>query len=450
MNREVLESIFQTGLDRVDPERMVADCVRLDGDVLEVNSGAQTERIDLSGFSRTLVVGAGKATASMARGIEQVLGDRISAGLISVKYEHTASLERIELIDAGHPVPDERGVEAASRIAAIADEADEHTLVIVLISGGGSALLTLPFQNDEHTLSLADMQQTTQLLLECGATIQEINSIRKHLSGISGGRFCARLAPATSISLILSDVVGDTLENIASGLTSPDPVTFADALAITGRYGITNRLPEAARALLEAGSAGAVEDTPGPDHPSFARVRNVLIGTNALALEACRARANELGYNTVVLTSQVTGEAREAAKFLAGIARDAVRAEPLAPKPLCVLCGGETTVTIRGTGTGGRNQELALAFLEQVADAPSAFSGVSFLSGATDGNDGPTDAAGAFASVAVLERVRDSGQSIAEALAANDSYHLFEETGDLLKTGPTNTNVCDIQIMLVE
>jgi glycerate 2-kinase len=451
MNRAALESIFSAGLRRVDPVRMVTDSLSVDGETLSVTAGSQTRSFDLSRFDRIVVVGAGKASASMALGVEQVLGNRIETGLVSVKYGHTASLASIELIEAGHPVPDEQGVTAASRIAALADAADERTFVIVLISGGGSALLTLPYQDDRHSLSLADIQQTTSLLLDSGAPIQEINTIRKHLSGISGGRFCARLAPATSISLILSDVVGDSVENIASGLTSPDPATFADAIAITRRYSISERLPASVNALLHAGAHGSVMDTPAPGDPSFERVHNMLIGTNLLALQACREQAQRSGYHTLVVSSQVTGEAREVAKVLAGVARDAVRSPVPGPKPLCVLFGGETTVTIRGSGSGGRNQELALAFLGEIAGAPpSAFYGVSFLSAATDGNDGPTDAAGAFASHEILERSSRNNRSIAETLNRNDSYSFFSQIDGLLKTGPTNTNVCDIQILLVE
>ncbi|TVQ27970.1 MAG: DUF4147 domain-containing protein, partial [Spirochaetaceae bacterium] len=268
--------------------------------------------------------------------------------------------------------------------------------------------------------------------------------------GISGGRLCARLDPATSLSLILSDVVGDNLESIASGLTTADPTTFADAAEITRRYRIADRLPESVARVLADGVAGTIPDTPKPGDRSFDRVHNALIGTNALALDAARARAESLGYRTVVLTSQITGEAREVAKVLAGIARDTVRGRGIVERPCCVLAGGETTVTIRGNGTGGRNQEFALAMLGEMAENPDAYRGVSFLSGATDGNDGPTDAAGAFASPAVLSRAREEGLSIRDALDRNDSYRFFDAIGSLLRTGPTNTNVCDIQVVLIE
>ena len=457
MNRQALETIFEAALERVDPVRMVEECVRLDGDTLTVSAGptdgtADTSavRIDLSRFDRIIVVGAGKAGARMAAGVESVLGDRISEGVVAVKHGHTEPLDRIELIEAGHPVPDAMSVEAARRICRLADAADESTLVLVLISGGGSALLTLPYEDDDRAITLDDIRETTRLLLESGAPIHDINTLRKHLSGISGGRFCARLQPATSLSLILSDVVGDNLESIASGLTTGDPTTFADAAEITRRYRIADRLPEPVVRVLADGVAGSIADTPKPGDRSFDRVHNALIGTNALALDAARARAEALGYETVVLTSQITGEAREVAKVLAGIARDTVRGRGIATRPCCILAGGETTVTIRGDGKGGRNQEFALAMLSEIADNPAAFRGVSFLSGATDGNDGPTDAAGAFASPSVLRGVRDAGLSIRDALDRNDSYHFFDAVGSLLRTGPTNTNVCDIQIIVVE
>ncbi len=449
MNRQALESIFTAALDRVDPVRMVEECVRLDGESLTVTAGT-TMRFDLSRFNRIVVVGAGKAGARMAAGIESVLGDRISEGLVAVKHGHTEPLGRIELIEAGHPVPDAMSVEASRRICALADSADESTLVLVLISGGGSALLTLPYEDADHTVTLDNIQETTQLLLESGAPIHDINTLRKHLSGISGGRLCARLAPATSLSLILSDVVGDNLESIASGLTTADPTTFADASEIARRYRIDDRLPEPVARALADGVAGAIPDTPKPGDRSFDRVHNALIGTNALALDAARARAEALGYETVVLTSQITGEAREVARVLAGIARDTVRGPGIVERPCCVLAGGETTVTIRGDGKGGRNQEFALAMLSEMADNPDAFRGVSFLSGATDGNDGPTDAAGAFASPKVVARAREAGLSIRDALARNDSYRFFDAIDSLLRTGPTNTNVCDIQIVLTE
>ena len=450
MNLAAARTIAEAALKRVDPVRMITDCVTLDGDRLSIRTENDSLTIDLDRYRRIVVVGAGKAGASMAYGIEQVLGDRIDTGLVVVKYDHRRSLNRIELLEAGHPVPDENGVAASRRIVELAESADEDTLCIVLISGGGSALLTLPASGEFGEVTLTDTQETTQLLLEAGTPIQEINRIRKHISAVSGGRFCRILQPATTVSLILSDVVGDELESIASGLTCADPTTFEEAWAVAERYLIADRLPERVRALLEAGRAGRAEETPKPGDPAFDRVHNVLIGTNALALDAARRAAENQGFHTAVLTSQLTGEAREIARFFTAIAKDVAVSGGFVQKPACVLAGGETTVTVQGSGKGGRNQEMALAFLAEIAARPGRFGGVTFLSTATDGTDGPTDAAGAFASVEIAESADDAGLSIARYLANNDSYHFFEQLGALYKTGPTNTNVCDLQILLVE
>lgn len=450
MNQKSAESIAEAALKRVDPVTMITDCLTLSGSTLQIRTEKQSLSFDLGRFKRIIVLGAGKAGASMAHGVEQVLGDRIETGLVVVKYEHVRELERIELLEAGHPVPDENGVAAARRIVQLAESADEQTLCLVLISGGGSALLTLPASAEGVEVTLEDTQKTTELLLEAGTPIQEINCIRKHISAVSGGRFCRSLQPATTVSLILSDVVGDELESIASGLTCADPTTYDDAWEIAERYRIADRLPHSVRRILEAGRKGEIPETPKEGESAFERVHNVLIGTNALALEAAATRARELGYNTLILTSQLTGEAREIARFFSGIARDLVRSETLQPRPACILAGGETTVTLHGSGKGGRNQEMALAFLAEVAARPHAFTGVTFLSTATDGNDGPTDAAGAYASGDIAEKARAADLSINAYLAANDSYHFYDRLGALYKTGPTNTNVCDLQILLVE
>ncbi len=450
MNQQAAHAIAAAALERVDPVRMVTDCLTLDGDTLNINTEKQRLSFDLSRYDRIIVLGAGKATASMALGVEQVLGERIDDGLIVVKYDHVRELERIELQQAGHPVPDENGVAAARRIVQMAQAASDKTLCLVLISGGGSALLTLPAQVAGSEVTLEDTQQTTELLLQAGTPIQEINCIRKHISAVSGGRFCRAAYPATTVSLILSDVVGDELESIASGLTSGDPTTFQDAWRIAEKYRIADRLPDRVRRALEAGCDGDIAETPKPGDELFERVHNVLIGTNALALDAARRKAEELGYNTLVLTSQLTGEAREIARLFAAVARDLVRSEVPLSRPACVLAGGETTVTLHGAGKGGRNQEMALAFLAEVDARRHAFSGVTFLSTATDGSDGPTDAAGAFASPSLAEKAAAAELSIARFLADNDSYHFFDCLGALYKTGPTNTNVCDLQILLVE
>lgn len=449
-----VREIFAAAVRRVDPDAMIRTVMRLEGDVLSIRTEQEEADFDLAAFTRIVVVGAGKASARMARAVEGVLAERIELGVIAVKPGHLDELERIEMIEAGHPVPNEGSVEAGRKIAAILDGADETTLVISLISGGGSALLTLPFDSPPHAIDLESMQATTQALLASGADIREINTIRKHLSAIKGGRAAARAYPATMVSLILSDVVGDELSSIASGLTSPDGGTFADALAIIGRYGITDFVPRSIVDLLRAGVAGTIPDTPKTGDPIFARTQNIPIGTNAQALIAARKRAFELGFHPLVLSSRVEGEAREVARFYAAIARDLVRFDgdaavtPVA-LPACVIAGGETTVTLHGDGLGGRNQEMALAFLTRVADAEDV-ERITFFSGGTDGNDGPTDATGGWVDADAIERLRTSGLDATAYLANNDAYHLLEAISALEKTGPTNTNVCDIQILVVE
>jgi hydroxypyruvate reductase len=451
---QTLKSIFEAALSRIDPYGMIKDRMRLEGERLVVELEAQRYEADLSRFARILVLGCGKASARMAKAVEEILGDRISGGLVCTKYGHTEELARIEQAEAAHPVPDEAGVAAAARIAELARGADEKTLVVNLISGGGSALLPAPMRypdgGREVRLTLAHKQDVTRALLACGADIREINCIRKHLSELKGGRFLRLLAPATSVSLILSDVVGDRLDTIASGITSEDESTYAQALGIVRRYGIEKAIPPEALRALELGAAGEISETPKPGDPALARATNLLIGTNHAALLAACDRARELGYNVAPLTCLLTGEAREVARFLSGIGQDVRRTGMLVQRPACVILGGETVVTLTGDGKGGRNQEMALAFLAEMECDPEQGRSIAFLSASTDGTDGPTDAAGAYASPGMLARAREAGLSTGDALRANDSYHFFEAIGGLYKTGPTRTNVCDLHMLLVE
>ena len=437
--------IFSAAVKRVDPEAMLLTQCSLDGSLFSVSLADDRYEYDLSKYKRVIVIGAGKATARMAKAMEKLLGDYLSEGLIAVKYGHTEELDKIKIIESGHPVPDDNSVKAAEEIVKLAESADEQTLVINLISGGGSALLCMPYRDDDWSCSLAEKQEATKLLLECGAEITEINTIRKHLSCVKGGKLAEAIYPAESLNLILSDVVGDRLDSIASGLTVPDTSTFKDAVSIIGKYGIRKRLPTAAARILMFGEAGTIAETPKPGDPVFKKSRNVLIGTNLAALHSARKAAENLGYNTQILSSQITGEASEAAKFYLGIARDIRRDLGMLPRPACIIAGGETTVTIKGKGLGGRNQEMALAFLNELGDEPGIF----FLSGGTDGNDGPTDAAGAFAAVEIAEAGKKAGLVIQEYLDDNDSYNYFKQIDGLLITGPTNTNVCDVQMVIV-
>ena len=444
-----LETIFRAAVARVDPRAMMIEHLRFSGNRLSVVTESDSLSFDLDQFSRIVVIGGGKAGAKMAAGVEAVLGDRIDDGIVAVRDLHSEKLSRIRTVVAGHPVPDERSVDAARKILSLARSADERTLVLSLISGGGSALLCYPFEAAGATLTLSEKQEVTRHLLSCGATIHEINCVRKHLSGIKGGRLVTAISPAVSLNLILSDVVGDNLDAIASGLMVPDSSTYADALSIVRRYRMEDQLPEAALKILRDGATGKLSETPKPGDPIFRKVSNVLIGTNAQALLAARVAAKNLGYDTTILSSQVTGEAREVAKFYVGIAKDIRKRSLLARPPACIIAGGETTVTVHGGGKGGRNQEMALSFLSEIASQPADSDGVFFLSAGTDGTDGPTDAAGAFASNEILNEAAERELGAADYLNRNDSYNFFDPIGRLLKTGPTNTNVCDVQILLV-
>jgi len=448
-----LVDIFKVGVDRVDPYALVCESVRLTDSLLTIGRKGNQKVFDLDDWNGLIVIGAGKATARMALAIEHICGNRISGGCIVVKYGHTETLQYIPMIEAGHPIPDENGVRGASEILSLCSAADTRTLVINLMSGGGSALLPLPGRHrasgHDITFSLNDKQVVTRLLLECGATINEINCIRKHLSGIKGGQLARAIAPATSVSLILSDVVGDRLDAIASGPTVPDPTSYADVGQILGKYRLTHKMPDKLQELVRLGQAGVVPETPKPGDPLFTRTTNFLIGTNFLSLQAAAQRARQLGYKPVILSSQITGEAREVAKVFYGIGKDARKHRLLGEGDLCIIAGGETTVTIRGQGKGGRNQEMALAFLAEIASCPEDAEGLAFLSAATDGNDGPTDAAGACVHKGLLALARASDCDIDTYLNDNNAYAFFDRIDRLLKTGPTNTNVCDLQLMLV-
>ncbi|AGW14176.1 glycerate kinase type-2 family protein [Megalodesulfovibrio gigas] len=443
------EAIFRAGLARVDPLAMMERLLSLSGDTLTLATETERFSLDLSRFERILVLGAGKASARMALGLERVLGNRIHSGLVAVKEGHLEFLSSIRLVEASHPVPDERSTKAARAVLEEAANAGENDLVIVLVSGGGSAILAAPLNGETGTLSLADKQGVTKELLACGATIQEVNCVRKKLSSIKGGRLAKAIAPAQCLSLILSDVIGDDLDAIASGLTVPDSTTCVDAVGVIERYGLAGKIPQTAEDLLRAGAKGFEPDTPKAGDKAFDQTRTVLIGTNYQALLAAQDEARRLGYNTMLLTSHLTGEAREMASLFCGIAKDiAVNAIPV-KRPACLIAGGETTVTLRGSGKGGRNQEMALAYLAGLARSPKDAGDSLFLAASTDGSDGPTDATGAFASMDILKRGRAAGLEPASFLAANNSYHYFEALDELLKTGPTNTNVCDIKVLLV-
>ena len=414
--------IFRAALKAADPYGAVRRH-------LEVRNGALRaggRRYHLDRIQNIYVLGAGKASARMAQAVEKVLGRRITAGLINVKYGHTAPLRRISLNECSHPVPDEAGLSGAERIVQMARGAGPRDLVIFLISGGASALLPYP----APPLTLEQKQRLTSDLLRCGANIHELNTIRKHISGVKGGRLAAAAAPAAVISLILSDVIGDNLDVIGSGPTAPDPSTVENARAILRKYGFEEP---------------PLTETPKPSEAVFCRVQNLVIGSNAIAVAAAEREAKRLGYRTVVLSTMIEGETREVARVHAAIAKEVIASGRPVRMPACIISGGETTVTIRGDGLGGRNQEFALSAAIDIAGNEN----VTVFSGGTDGSDGPTDAAGAVADGRTVLRAQELGMDAAEYLADNDSYHFFEALGDLVKTGPTGTNVADVRVMIV-
>jgi glycerate 2-kinase len=405
--RTQARQIFNAALKAADPKAAVLAHLSADEPLLR-----RAKRIFL--------LGAGKASAPMAQAVEKICGRRITAGCIVVKDGHTAPLRYAELRESGHPVPDERGVAAAQRIAELARQATAEDLVICCISGGASALLPLPAPG----VTLAEKQAVTRQLLASGASIHEINAVRKHLSAIKGGQLAQLAAPAPVLTLILSDVIGDDLSTIGSGPTAPDPSTLADVAAIFHRYGIAHPLPS--------------QETP----KKLSNVTNRIVGSNAQSIRAAAAKAKELGYKPLILSTTIEGETRDVARMHVAIARECLRSgrQPAKP-PVCILSGGETTVTLRGSGKGGRNQEFALAAALDLVDEPR----ILVLSAGTDGTDGPTDAAGAFATAATAQDPR----AARAALDANDSYPYLQSTGDLLITGPTRTNVMDVRILLI-
>jgi hydroxypyruvate reductase len=435
--RRDLHRIFQAALRAVDPGEAVRTHVRRAGQHLYVADHVY----DLGQYDTVSVIGVGKAGAAMAMAVETLLGDRLQGGHVIVKYGHGGPLRRVNLHEAGHPIPDEAGVRATHALIDFVREHGRSDLIICLISGGGSALSPAPVDG----ITLGEKQAVTRLLLACGATIHEINALRKHISQIKGGQLARLASPATLITLVLSDVVGDSLDVIASGPTVPDPSTFADCLEILRKYQRLDTIPPAVRQHLETGVAATIPETPKPGDPIFARTQTVLVGRNLQALEAASREAAALGYHPLILSSAIEGETREVAKVHAGIAKEVLASgHPLAA-PACILSGGETTVTLRGQGQGGRNQEFALALALEIHHLP----GVAVLSAGTDGTDGPTDAAGAFADGTTCTRAEQCDLQPRSALDNNDAYPFFERLGDLLITGPTQTNVMDVRVMLM-
>ena len=435
--RQQARDIFQAALRAVDPVEAILRYVKRVDDGLQIGE----HRFNSKDYDRILVAGTGKAGAPMAKALEDLLGDRISDGVIVVKEGHGLPLQHVRIHEAGHPVPDDRGIRGAEDVLSLVNAAGERDLVICVISGGGSALLVAPAEG----ITLEDKQEVTRLLLACGADIHEINTVRKHLSRAKGGGLARAAYPATVVSLILSDVIGDDLNVIASGPAVPDTSTFADARNVFRKYDIWNQVPDSVRQRIQQGLAGDIEDTPKAGDAVFQRCYFELVGNNIQALIAAGKEARRKGYQSLILSSTVEGEAREVVKMFAAIAKEIRSSANPVASPACILCGGETTVTIQGEGKGGRNQEFALASAMII----DGMENIVILSGGTDGTDGPTDAAGAIADGSTLARARANNLDPLEALRRNDSYHFFQPLGDLIITGPTRTNVSDVYMVLV-
>ncbi len=429
-DRRSVTEIFYASLRAVDPNEAVsryADKIRStykNGD-----------------FNRLIVIGLGKASCRMAKALEDRMTDLIVKGIVITKYGHCGQTgpDKIKVLEAGHPVPDMNGFINTRGIIKLLQNADEKTLVICLISGGGSALLVAPHKGT----SLDEKQKVTQLLLKGGANIDELNTVRKHISAVKGGRLAEIAYPARILSLILSDVIGDRLDVIASGPTVPDTTTFRDAVRVLEKYHLMEKTPEGVLKILQKGTNGLIPETPKEGNKLFGNVENIIIGSNKIALRAAKEEAEEMGLHAEITSSELMGEAREAGKWLAQKAMEIKDSK--GSRPVCLISGGETTVTVKGDGIGGRNMELALAFALEIKD----IEGITLLSAGTDGTDGPTDAAGAIVDGETVKKARAIGLDPVKYLKNNDSYTFFKNIRELFVTGPTGTNVMDIQIVLI-
>jgi len=413
-----------------DAVRAIWDAALAAGDVAPlVRTHLRLDR----GRARVFLLGAGKASGAMAAAAEDVLGERVAGGFVVVKDGYGARLQHADITEAGHPVPDSRGLAASGRLLELARAAGEGDLIVFLVSGGGSALTPAP----APPITLAEKQELTRLLLVSGATIGELNAVRKHLSLFKGGQLARAARPARVLTLALSDVIGDPLDVIASGPTAPDPTTFADALEVLERRGLSGRVPASIARRLQAGRAGEIQETPKPGDPLFERVENIVIGNNALVTDAAVAAAKRLGFRADLATRELQGEARDVAReFVA-------RARRLTP-PACLIAGGETTVTVRGQGKGGRCQEFALAAALELGPTDH----ITILAAGTDGTDGPTDATGAIVDGGSVERGAAAGADVRRALADNDAYAFLRASRDLIVSGPTRTNLLDLYLAL--
>src|SRR5437867_7718530 len=439
LHRDVLHAM-NAALAAADPARIIREHLKLTGSILHVDK----LQYPLKDYRRIFVIGGGKASGYMAEDIEKLLGNWITRGLVIIPdyLRPTPRSRRIGYHPATHPIPTRKGVDGVLAMLRLVDDISRDDLVIVLVSGGGSALMPLPVER----INLNDEAKVTSLLLRSGASIEEINTVRKHLSQVKGGRLAGRLYPATVLTLIISDVVGDKIDTIASGPTTPDSTTYHDVELVLKKYDLWFQIPKNARRIITHGLSGSIPETPKQKDKVFRRVQNVIVGNNRASCLAAASAMTKAGYRTQVVSIQITGEAREAGRIFGSIVRD-IRENslPFAP-PAALIAGGETTVTVRGNGKGGRNQELALAAAASIAGYERIVVG----SIATDGVDGPTDAAGAIADGTTVKRGKRLGMDAEDYLRKNDSYNYFRRLGDLTMTGPTATNVDDIMIIVAK
>lgn len=431
--RENALQIIEAVKAAADPRQYITDSVRFDPDKREI--AVEDRKFAVRGH--LYVVAVGKAAPRMTEGLLEGLDGAVEQGYVVIPHGMSFAAPGFTVFGSGHPVPDSDGEHAARTILQFLEQTAEDDVIVFLLSGGGSALLPLP----RAGITLEDKMATTRELLACGARIQEINAVRRHLSAIKGGNLAQRTR-GTLVTLVLSDVLGDPLDSIASGPTAPDPTTFQDVAGVFTKFGLWGRLPASVEQLVRRGMQGLEPDTPkSVPERHFTRV----IASNKTAVAAGVARAHQLGFNPLLLTTFLEGEAREVAHVLAAIAREVRQSGQPVPAPAAIFAGGETTVTLRGTGLGGRNQEMDLSFAIDVQDMP----GILLATYATDGRDGPTDAAGAIATGETVHRARAAGLDPTALLLTNDSWHFFDQLSDLIRVPPTSTNVNDVAILLI-
>ncbi len=435
--KKLATTMIRQAIEAVDPAQLIKRQLHLEKHLLYIHD----HTFDLKKYHRIYIIGFGKGAAYMAEEMEELLQDRVTTGAVVVKYGHGRALHRLRLFEAGHPVPDMNTLKAGTELLKIARQAEQDDLVIVLITGGGSAL----FEVLPREITLEDLAVMNRELLKCGATIEEINALRKHLSLVKGGRLAELIQPAQCVTLILSDVIGDPLDVIASGPTAADNTTYNDVLRIIEKYELTAKLPRTVVRLFQEGQSGKREETPKPGDRIFNRVHNFIIGNNKQALGLLEDMARKHGFAPLILTDQARGEAREIGKLIAAILKSAIMDGHPLPSSGCLILGGEPTVTLRGKGKGGRNQELVLAVLTEMAGISKPFY---FCSVGTDGTDGPTDAAGAWIDHLTEERAKNLNLNPHTFLDGNDSYPFFKTLDQLIMTGPTGTNVMDIMFAL--